>query len=194
VPTPSGRRASTLATGTAAVVLAALAAGCGGSSSPGVASIGTGPNASAGRPSFAAAYHCFAAHGYPDYRVPNAHKTGGNGWYRRGNQIVLTPAFQKLTSTARFQAAEKVCDPLFPPVKRNPAEVAAEVAQARKFAQCARAHGMPNIPDPGGDPPWLIDLNAAGINYDGPKFKDVLATCQSTLKNGLLPFIVGNGG
>jgi hypothetical protein len=53
---------------------------------------------------------------------------------------------------------------------------------------------MPNIPDPGGDPPWLIDLNAAGINYDGPKFKDVLATCQSTLKNGLLPFIVGNGG
>jgi hypothetical protein len=184
----------TLAAG-AASALAVLAAGCGGSSSPGVASIGgAGANASDPTRSWAAAYHCFAARGYPNYRVPNANKTGGNGWYRRGNQIVLTPAFQKLTSTARFKAAERVCDPLFPPVKRDPAVVAADVAQARKFARCARAHGMPNIPDPGGDPPWLIDLNAAGINYDGPKFKDVLATCQSTLKNGLLPFIVGNGG
>ncbi len=195
MPTPSGRRSLTLAAGAASVVLATLAAGCGGSSSPGVASIGgTGTHGSAPSRSSAAAYHCFAAHGYPNYRVPNANKAGGNGWYRRGNQIIFTPAFQKLTSTPRFKAAEKVCDPLFPPVKRNPAEVAANVAEARKFAQCARAHGMPNIPDPGGDPPWLIDLHAAGINYDGPKFKDVLATCQSTLKNGLLPFIVGNGG
>jgi hypothetical protein len=194
VPTPSGRRSLTLAAGIALVVLAVLAAGCGGSSSPGVASIGTGTDASATRPSFAAVYHCFAAHGYPNYRIPNANQTGGNGWYRRGNQIVLTPAFQKLTSTARFKAAEKACYPLLPPVKRNPAEVAARVAQARNFARCARAHGLPNIPDPGGEPPWLIDLNAAGINYDGPKFKDVLATCQSTLKDGLLPFIVGNGG
>jgi hypothetical protein len=186
----------TLSAAVAVVMLAAapLATGCGGSSSPGVVSIGTGTNATASGRSFAAAYHCFAAHGYPNYRAPNVNKSGGNGWYRRGNQIVLTPAFQKLTSTAKFKAAEKACDPLFPPVKRDPAEVAAWVAQARKFAQCARAHGMPNIPDPGGDPPWLIDLHAAGINYDGPKFKDVLATCQSTLKNGLLPFIVGNGG
>lgn len=177
------------------LAVALLMAGCAGSSSPGVARIGgTGTNASTTGRSFAAAYHCFAGHGYPNYRVPDARKSGGNGWYRRGNQIVLTPAFQKLTSTAQFKAAEKACDPLLPPVKRNPAEVAARVAQARNFAQCARAHGMPNIPDPGGDPPWLIDLHAAGINYDGPKFKDVLATCQSTLKNGLLPFVVGNNG
>ena len=184
----------TLAACTAIVVLAVLAAGCGGSSSPGVASIGQATNARATRPSFAATYHCFAAHGYPNYRMPNANKAGGNGWYRRGNQIVLTPAFLKLYSGPKFEAAQKACSPLFPPVKRDPAVVAADVAQARNFARCARAHGMPNVPDPGGDPPWLIDLHAAGINYDGPKFKDVLATCQSTLKSGLLPFIVGNGG
>jgi hypothetical protein len=178
------------------LVAAPLATGCGGSSSPGVASIGgTGTHGSAPRRSFAAAYHCFAAHGYPNYRAPNANKTGGNGWYRRGNTIVLTPALTKMVNSPKFKAAEKACDPLFPPVKRDPAVVAARVAQARKFAECARTHGMPNMPDPeSGDPPWLIDLNAAGINYDGPKFKDVLATCQSTLKNGLLPFIVGNGG
>lgn len=192
--TPGTRYPLAFVAGAAIGLLALLAAGCGGSSSPGVASIGTRTNATATRRSYAAAYHCFAAHGYPDYRLPNANKTGGNGWYRRGNQIVLTPAFQKLTSTAKFKAAERACSPLFPPVKRDPAVVAANVSQARDFARCARAHGMPNIPDPGGDPPWLIDLNAAGINYDGPKFKDVLATCQNTLKNGLLPFIVGNGG
>jgi hypothetical protein len=189
----------TLAAGAASVVLAVLAAGCGGSSSPGVASIGgTGAQASVPRRSYAAAYHCFAAHGYPDYRVPDARKTGGNGWYRRGNQIIFTPAYLKLYSGAKFEAAERACMPLVPYKPPPPAVVAARVAQARKFAQCARAHGMPNIPDPGSDGaaanPWLIDLKAAGINYDGPKFKDVLATCQSTLKNGLLPFIVGNGG
>lgn len=158
--------------------------------------LGAGTNVSAPRQSFAAAYHCFAAHGYPNYRVPDAKKTGGNGWYRRGNNIIFTPAFVKLYSGAKFEAAQKACDPLLPPQETPPALVAARVAEARKFARCARAHGMPNMPDPGSDPPpaWLIDLEAAGINYDGPKFQDVLATCRSTLKNGLQPFIVGNGG
>lgn len=186
-----------LAAGAASAFFAVLAAGCGGSSSPGVASIGgTGTIASARTQSWAAAYHCFATHGYPDYRVPDARKTGGNGWYRRGNTIIFTPAWEKLYDTAKFKAVEKVCDPLLPPEKRDPAVVAARVTQARNFARCARAHGMPNMPDPGTDPPppWLIDLKAAGINYDGPKFKEVLATCQNTLKNGLLPFIVGGGG
>jgi hypothetical protein len=85
---------------------APLATGCGGSSSPGVVSIGTGTNATASGRSFAAAYHCFAAHGYPNYRAPNVNKSGGNGWYRRGNQIVLTPDFQNLTSTGKFLASE----------------------------------------------------------------------------------------
>jgi hypothetical protein len=174
-----------------------LAAGCGGGSDPHVASIsGSTVPSSAARRSWAAAYHCFAAHGYPDYRVPNANKTAGNGWYRRGNTIILTPAFLKLYDTAKFRAVEKVCDPLLPPEKRDPAEVAAWVAEARTFARCARAHGMPNTPDPGSagsETPWLIDLKGAGINYDGPKFQDVLATCQNALKNGLQPFIVGGG-
>lgn len=180
-----------------AFAASSVAAGCGGSSSPGVASIGSaGTRASAPRQSSAAAYHCFAAHGYPDYRLPNANASGGNGWYRRGNSIILTPAFLKLYSGAKFEAAERACAPLFPPEKTPPAVVAARVAQARRFARCARAHGMPNMPDPGSDPPpvWLIDLKSAGIDYDGPKFQDVLATCRSTLKNGLQPFIVGNGG
>jgi hypothetical protein len=200
--TPSIRYPLALATGTAVALFALLAVGCGGSSSAGVASIGTSTNASATKPSWAATYHCFAAHGYPKYRIINSPSVPSappiSGWYKKGNNFVVTPAFQKLYSGAKFEAAEKACMPLVPYKPPPPAVVAARVAQARRFAQCARAHGMPNIPDPGSEGaaanPWLIDLKAAGINYEGPKFKDILATCQSTLKDGLLPFIVGNGG
>jgi hypothetical protein len=179
-----------------------LAAACGGSSSLRVASIGTSTNASATKPSWAATYHCFAAHGYPKYRIINSPSVPSappiSGWYKLPNgNFAVTPAFQKLYSGAKFEAAEKACMPLVPYKPPPAAVVAARVAQARNFARCARAHGMPNIPDPGNDgspPAWLIDLKAAGINYDGPRFQHVLATCQKTLKNGLLPFVVGNGG
>jgi len=186
-----------LALGAAIVGIALLASGCGGSSSPQVASIGTSTNTSAAKPSWAAAYHCFADHGYPNYRpinspaVPSAPPI--SGWFKLPNgNFAVTPAFQKLYGTAKFQAVEKVCDPLVPYKKATPAQLAAKIAQARKFSQCARAHGMPDIPDPG--PDGLIDLAAAGIDYQGPQFQHVDHVCASTLKNGLQPFEVGNEG
>ena len=144
--------------------------------------------ASATHRSWAAFYHCYAAHGYPNYRemgspsVPSAPPI--SGWYRKPNgDYVVLPAFQKLYDTAKFRAVETVCEPLAPVKQRTPAQVAAIVAQERKVTQCARAHGMPTFPDPGSD--GFINVGAAGITYESPEFLHVRKACQSLIKNGV---------
>lgn len=102
----------------------------------------------------------------------------------------MTPAYQKLFSGPKWDAANKACEPLFPGARETPAQIAADVAQARKVAQCMRAHGMPNLPDPGSD--GLINLKAAGINYSSPKFQGAEAECQSLMTRGE-PFAVPVG-
>jgi hypothetical protein len=182
---PRTRYPLALAFAVAVAVFAPLAAGCGGSSSPGVASIGTSTNASASRPSWAAFYHCFAAHGYPNYREIGSPSSPSappiNGWYRKANgNYVVTPDFMKLYDTAKFRAVERVCDSLDPSPRATPAQVARGAAQARKFSRCARAHGMPDFPDP--DNQGFIHLDAAGISYESPEFQHVKRACQSLIK------------
>lgn len=185
-----------VASGAAVAVLVLFAAGCGGSSSPGVASIGTSTNASASKPSWAAFYHCFAAHGYPKYReigspsVPSAPPI--NGWYRKANgNYAITPDFIKLYDTAKFRAVEKVCDPLDPTPRATPAQAARAAAQARKFSQCARAHGMPNFPDPSNQ--GLINLKAARIDSQSPEFLHVRGACQRFIRDGMVFLVAYNG-
>jgi hypothetical protein len=192
VRTPFGRRSSTLAAGAASVVLAVLAAGCGGSSNPGVASIGdTGAHPSAPRQSWAAMYHCYATHGYPKYRVINSPSVPSappiSGWYKLPNgNFAITRAFQRLYGTAKFRAVEKVCDPLGPHKAPTPAQVAAQVAYARTVARCMRAHGMPNLPD--ADSGGLIHL-AYSAEDNSPKFLSAEGACQSVMTQGE-PFLV----
>ena len=166
--------------------LALLASGCGGSAGPHVASIGSNTNASTPKQSWAAMYHCYAAHGFPTYRevgspsVPSAPPV--NGWYRKPNgNYVVTPAFLKAFSGPKFAAAQRACDPLGPATARTPAQVAAAVAQGRKFSACARAHGMPDFPDPSSQ--GLINLQSAGIDYESPAFQHVKQACRSLIKN-----------
>jgi len=132
----------------------------------------------------------------PNYReigspsVPSAPPI--NGWYRKpnGNYVAL-PAFLKLYDTAKFRAVEKVCDPLDPSPRATPAQLAAANAQARKFSQCARAHGMPNFPDPNSQ--GLISLNAAGIDSQSPAFLHVHAACQRFIRDGMAFLVAYNG-
>lgn len=182
----------TLAAGAATVSLAALAAGCGGSSSPRVASLGdTGMNASAGGQSWAAAYHCYSTHGYPKYRPIGSPAVPGappiSGWWKMPNgNYGITPSFGKLYGTAKFRAVDRVCEPLIPVKKPTPAQLAADVAQALKVARCMRAHGMPNVPDP--DSSGLIHLQSSN-EYSSPKFQDAEGACQS-LMTSRIPFLV----
>jgi hypothetical protein len=183
-----------VASGVAAFALLA-AAGCGGSASPGVADI-TGGNSSlsGAKRTWPALYHCYATHGFPTYRpigspsVPSAPPV--NGWYRQPNgNYAITPAYEKLFSGPKWDAANKACEPLFPGKRLTPAQVAENVAQARKVAQCMRTHGMPNLPDPQSD--GLIHLESA-VEYSSPKFQRAQGACQRLMTRGI-PFLVPMG-
>lgn len=181
-----------LAAGTTVAVFALLTAGCGGSSGPGVASIrDTSAHASLPKQSWAAMYHCYAAHGYPNYRVIGSPSVPSappiSGWYKLPNgNFAITPAFQKEYGTAKFRAVDKVCGPLGPHRTLTPAQVAAQVEYARKVARCMRAHGMPNLPDP--DSSGLILLKSSAED-NTPKFLSAQGACQSLMTHGI-PFLV----
>lgn len=182
-----------LASAVALTVLVLIAAGCGGgSSSPGVASVGGGdaPLPAAQR-TWPALYHCYATHGFPTYRpigspaVPSAPPI--YGWWKMPNgNYGITPGYQKRFSGPKWDAANKACEPLFPGKRLTPAQVAVRVAQARKVARCMRAHGMPNLPDPNST--GLIPL-ASSAEDSAPKFLSAQSACQGLMKYGL-PFLV----
>ena len=75
----------------------------------------------------------------------------------------------------------------------SPADTAANNGKALQFAQCMRAHGVPNFPDPTGG---QIDLRVQqtpsgmsvnGVQVNGPGFRTAMKSCQSYLPNGGKP-------
>ena len=72
----------------------------------------------------------------------------------------------------------------------SPQDTAANNSKALQFAQCMRAHGVPNFPDPTGG---HIDLQVQktpnstsvnGVQVNGPAFQSAMKSCQSYLPNG----------
>lgn len=75
----------------------------------------------------------------------------------------------------------------------SPQDTAANNSKALQFAQCMRAHGVPNFPDPTGG---QIDLRVQqtpnsttvnGVQVNGPAFQTAMKSCQSYLPNGGRP-------
>lgn len=177
----------------AVAVFGLLAAGCGGASEPRVASIETSPSAISGTATtpaakMAAFYRCMSAHGLPNWRQPKL--LNGSTW--GAARIKLTPTEARLVRSPRFQAADSACGPLLPGMGSGltPAHEAAARAQARRFSQCARSHGMPNFPDP--DSIGEIDLSSAGINPESPTFLHAKQSCRSLIR--LFVFLVRPAG
>lgn len=72
----------------------------------------------------------------------------------------------------------------------SPQDTAANNSKALQFAQCMRAHGVPNFPDPTGG---KIDLRVQqtpnsmsvnGVQVNGPAFQTAMKRCRSFLPNG----------
>ncbi len=140
----------------APAALAALLAGCGGGSSSGTgvahlgrtaASTGTGAASSGSRAGSEsgspesqelAFAKCMRAHGLPNFPDPSP---GGGFQVRKGSgDEPSSPAFQ------RTQAK---CKGLLPPGPGSgPPPSAQTLARFLRIAQCMRAHGVPNFPDP----------------------------------------------
>jgi hypothetical protein len=188
--------------GLASVTL--LVAGCGGSSSPGVAHLSSStsggsaantggksatPESSASTQQKMVAYsQCMRSHGVPEFPEP----TEGHLLIHRSNHNGHVTGVDPQSS--QFQAAQKVCAKLLPNGGMlSPAEQAKAQEGALKFSQCMRTHGVPNFPDPivsgGGVRLKLRAGGANGIDPGSPQFRAAQTACQS-----IAPGPGGKGG
>ena len=122
-----------LAIAIAAVALALLAAGCGGSSSGKVAQIGTTSAARTGPQAFSA---CMRSHGVANFPDPGA-----------DGRIRIPPAIDDRLPTVR--AAYRACQSLAPSESSLTGQGGTmSQEQLLAFAACMRSHGVPAFPDP----------------------------------------------
>jgi hypothetical protein len=84
-----------------------------------------------------------------------------------------------------FQAASNTCRHLLPNGGQpTPAQQAKALAQAIKFSQCMRSHGITDFPDPqsqagGGISISLHSTPGSDLNPNSPQFQDAQKACQS---------------
>ena len=161
----------------ALAVCATLVAACGSSSKP-------SSSGSAGTPALKYA-DCMRANGTPNFPDP-----GSNG--------ALPNPF-----SPAFRAAERACAKLQPVgmhLGGPPAPTAAELRAARAFAQCMRAHGLSQFPDPLVTAPTVSEVGILtlargeyfppignGTEVQSPAFRQAAKACGVQLPSGPPP-------
>ena len=174
----------------AVVAIASLAAACGGSASPGVASLGsttttTTPASAAQSTSKATNYadavayaNCMRTHGEPNMPDPNSN---GDFLDVRGT---LNGVKGIDPNSSQYEKADKACSHLLPNGGQMTAgEQQQALAQALKFVACLRTHGLPNMPDPvasGGG----IALRVPKGGPNSPQFRAAQTACRSFMPGG----------
>ena len=206
------RGASLLSVGAAMLGIGALVSGCGGSSSPGVASVGNSKassgqsssagvggvgGAAAGEPSALGASKQSAvaiAGGGRQNELkfsacmrangePNFPDPNGQGVIQFGSANGIDP------NSSQFQAAQQKCAKYggggHAP---SPAQQAQAQAQALKFSACMRSHGEPAFPDPqfssGGGIKIRIGGPGSGLDPQSPIFQAAQKACSADLPGG----------
>lgn len=196
------RRAQSLIVA-ALLAVALTLAGCGGSSSPGVAQLsstkgaasassksgGSSPESPASPEQVGLAYaKCMRASGVPNFPDPNA----GGG--------LLFHAHAGLINSPLFKAAQAKCHNLLPEggPGSGPPPSARTLARFLKIARCMRRHGVPEFPDPRTSAPpnplasgirelsdieGVILLFPSSINKQSPVFTQASAACAFPLHN-----------
>jgi hypothetical protein len=115
---------------------------------------------------------CMRSHGVPDFPDPD-----GNGNFTLPSSPVST----------QETAANQVCNHLLDVgTQLNAAQQQHTLSQLVKYAQCVRAHGVPNFPDPqttngGIGVPGGFTFDTAGRNLDqkSPQYQDAARACES---------------
>jgi hypothetical protein len=187
VPAPPLRSAIVVV---APIVVAFLLAACGGGSSPAsVAHIGksapttTVPLAtgSGGLPNLQQMYQdtlayagCMRSHGDPSFPDPelvnNAHEHG----------ITMGQGVDQ--SSPQYVSANKTCKHLLPNNGNGPTQGQLEqmMAQALKYSDCMRSHGLPNFPDPTESSGGIsMRIGGPGLDPNSPQFQTAQKECRS---------------
>jgi hypothetical protein len=197
-----------------ALVAGASFAACGGSTAPGVASLGhhskgasttgettTGsggspisPNPGGSNPSGATIgmggvtlnfSACMRSHGVPNFPDPNSQ-----------GQINFSDSNP---NSPRFLDAQKACGKFISgPSGKAPSEAQQQkmLANALKFAECMRSHGVANYPDPTTGPEgrgisMRLKVGQSGFNPNSSVFKNAQKKCQALLGGGGGKVVVG---
>jgi hypothetical protein len=165
------RRARLRRAGLAAAVLALiglLATACGGGPSP-AAATGGSTHVQA-----ALAYaRCMRAHGMPDFPDPDS-----NGQFNVDRHSV----------SSQETAADQVCHHLLN-VGGQVDQRQQSLGQLLKYAQCMRAHGLPNFPDPHytsggiGRPSGIV--GGGGYDRNSPQVQSAQQACQHLMPGGM---------
>jgi hypothetical protein len=169
----SARRALLTSTGGVTLLLgvvSVLVAACGGEAPPGVvsqSSTTTSSPAAAGQ-SGALYASCMRAHGVSNF--PDSGVSVNDG------QVVFNlPA--SIKSEAQFPSASRACSRDLPGGGAS-AKPSVNISGDLKFAQCMRAHGISNFPDP--MPGGGFDIRG---NTDSPRYRSANQACQSDLRS-----------
>ena len=166
----------------AVMAAALLAAAC----SAGLSSTGSGGSPAAGEATSTTAQllaytQCMRSHGVPEYPSP------GTG----GQMQKITSGQQVGVSDAQLSMARDACAQLWPYQDLTQAQQQQEIADAVKFAQCMRSHGVPKFPDPTSGPDGRAEfvLSASRDGFD-PQSLQILAKvheCEQGLPASVLP-------
>ena len=165
-PVETDRPRGVLSLISAAIVIGALIAGCGGSAPTGSANRPTG--AAEFGEQFVAFAVCMRSHGVPDYPDPRISSSGSTG------QVELSPGSAYPDSPAS-KSAGHACHHLLPNGGK-PANSAQDRAQDLTFADCMRSHGVPNFPDADRDGAFTLPST---INQQAPQFEHASQACMS---------------
>jgi hypothetical protein len=171
---------------TAAVAgLALFAAGCGGSSGPGVAGVAsttdstTTAASSGGSPSSSGtlakqeAYaKCMRSHGITDFPDPTPDSSGGGGFDINGS-----PGSDLNPNLPRYQAADTACKPLLPSGGVSRPVGAVQEQAWLKWAACIRSHGIPTFPDPSFAGGGVKLASGSGVKPNSPQFAAAQKAC-----------------
>jgi hypothetical protein len=161
----------------AACLIAAtvVVAGCGGGSNgPGVAGAGSASTGAAkssaggSRQQRVLAYsRCMRAHGLKDFPDPSS----------GGLTIRVNPGSDLDPNNPQFKSAQQACRSLDP--KPTAGEQRQASARDLKYAQCMRAHGIKDFPDP--DSQGGIKITGgpgSDLDPNNPQFKSADQSCQ----------------
>lgn len=165
------------------LVLAVLAAGCGGSNTPpSVASLGTttstavATTTSSAEPSRTAFAACLSSHGF--LASIGSAATAANSALSIAGVVIggnIDP------SSPRFQAAMQACRKFLPgggPPAMTPAQQAEHAKAMASFAACMRKHGVPSFPDPNGQG-MFSPGSIKGLDPSAPVFQAAFKVCGS---------------
>ena len=158
--------------------IAVTAATACSASSPGPAVASAGPSGSSSAAASAppadpvAFARCMRAHGLPDFPDP-----GANG----GIQVTTGPGGAMGANSPQFESAYAACKSLMPALRTRGG--GPDRGQTLKYAQCMRAQGIKDFPDP--DPRGGLVLSGRGdLNPSSPLFQKAQGACKQFQPGG----------